>query len=64
MHKNIEAGYSLTCKMVVYEENSSVYVGMVKPTALIGMLENSGLFHIAAEVESELTTAIDDVTTL
>lgn len=60
LEKNIEVGYFLPCKMVVYEDNNSVFIGMLKPTELIGMMNNNELSYIAAEVEMELTAAIDD----
>lgn len=60
LEKNIEVGYFLPCKMVVYEDDGSVFIGMPKPTSLIGMIENDDLLNIAKEVESELKTAIDN----
>jgi uncharacterized protein (DUF302 family) len=55
----IEAGIFLPCKMIVYEKNHAVYIGMLKPTELIGMLENDDLLNIAREVEIDLKSAID-----
>lgn len=60
LEKHIEVGYFLPCKIVVYEDNGSVYIGMLKPTALIGMISDNELSNIAAEVEYELKAAIDD----
>jgi len=60
LEKNIEVGFFLPCKMVVYEDQDSVYIGMPKPTALIGMIQNDELSNIAIEVENELKTAIDN----
>jgi uncharacterized protein (DUF302 family) len=60
LEKNIEVGYFLPCKMVVYDDNNSVFIGMLKPTELIGMMDNSELSSIAAEVERELTAVIYD----
>lgn len=53
-------GYFLPCKMVVYEDNNAVFIGMIKPTGLIGMINNDELFNIAVEVENELKSAIED----
>lgn len=60
LEKHIEVGYFLPCKMVVYEDNNSVFIGMIKPTGLIGMMNNDELSSIAIEVENELKSAIDD----
>jgi len=59
LEKNIEVGYFLPCKMVVYEDQNSVFIGMPKPTQLIGMIKNDELSNIAVEVENELKSAID-----
>jgi uncharacterized protein (DUF302 family) len=60
LDKHIEAGYFLPCKMVVYENNDSVFIGMLKPTSLIGMMDNDELSSIAAEVEKDLSSSIDE----
>lgn len=60
LEKNIEMGYFLPCKMTVYEDNNAVFIGMLKPTGLIGMINNDELFNIAIEVENELKSAIED----
>jgi uncharacterized protein (DUF302 family) len=60
LSRNIEAGYFLPCKMVVYEKEGSVYIGMVKPTELIKMMGDEELTVIAKDVESALRKSIDD----
>lgn len=60
LDKHIEVGYFLPCKMVVYEDNNSVFIGMTKPTSLIGMMNDNELSNIALEVEKELKSAIDE----
>jgi len=60
LEEDIEVGYFLPCKIVVYEDNNSIYIGMPKPTALIGLLENNNLSKIALEVETDLKSAIND----
>ena len=60
LEKHIEVGYFLPCKMVVYEDNNSVFIGMLKPTELIGMMNNNELLSIAVKVERELTAVIED----
>jgi uncharacterized protein (DUF302 family) len=59
LEKNVEVGYFLPCKLVVYEKGSSVYIGMMKPTELIGMIGNKELIDVAREVEDILRKAID-----
>jgi len=59
LEKNIEVGYFLPCKMVIYEHNDSVFIGMTKPTSLIGMMGDNELSNIAVEVDKELKSAID-----
>lgn len=58
--KDIEAGYFLPCKLVVYEKNSSVFIGMMKPTELIQMLGKKELMAVAKDVENALKKAIDN----
>ena len=50
LSRNIEVGYFLPCKLVVYEKNSSVFIGMMKPTELIIMLGNEELTTVAEDV--------------
>lgn len=61
LESHIEVGYFLPCKMVIYEKNNSVYVGMLRPTDLIGMFNDDSLVSIAKEVEKELKAAIDAI---
>ncbi|HCX64658.1 MAG TPA: hypothetical protein DHN33_05560 [Eubacteriaceae bacterium] len=61
LDKNIEVGYFLPCKMVVYEKNKTVLIGMLKPTQLIEMMGDGELSSIAGSVEKELKLAIDEM---
>lgn len=56
---NIEVGYFLPCKIVVYEDQDTVFIGMPKPTELIGLFEDTKLTNLANDVEFELKKAID-----
>ncbi|MFL2125075.1 DUF302 domain-containing protein [Marinilactibacillus psychrotolerans] len=58
LEKHTEAGYFLPCKVVVYEKRDEVYIGLLKPTILIGLIEDDGLKTIAEEVENTLKEAI------
>ncbi|MDP4127478.1 MAG: DUF302 domain-containing protein [Bacillota bacterium] len=60
LDRHIEVGYFLPCKMVVYEKDNSVFMGMVRPTSMIGMLENHELLNIAQEVEEVLKKTLDE----
>ncbi|MBU3183063.1 DUF302 domain-containing protein [Clostridium psychrophilum] len=60
LSKNIETGYFLPCKMVVYEKKGSVYIGMIKPTDLIKMMGDKELIAIAKDIEKVLKKSIDD----
>lgn len=59
LDKHLEVGYFLPCKVVVYEKDNSVFVGMLKPTMLIDMVGKKDLQDIAEEVEEKLKKAID-----
>ncbi|MFS0838843.1 DUF302 domain-containing protein [Paenibacillus sp. 1P03SA] len=57
--ENALAGYFLPCKIAVYEDNGTTRIGLPKPTALIGLLENKNLMEIAADIESRLMDVIN-----
>ena len=59
LEANIEVGFFLACKMVVYEDDDTVYLGMPKPSMLINMVD-SELSPIAEEVENVLKVAIEE----
>lgn len=56
---NIEIGYFLPCKMVVYEKKSDVYIGMLRPESLIKLSKVDGVEETAKSVERILKYAID-----
>ncbi len=53
------AGYFLPCKIVVYETQGKVSIGMLRPTALISIMQNDVLQGIAADIEARLVSCID-----
>ena len=61
LEKSIEVGYFLPCKVVVYEKEGEIYIGLLKSTVLIGLLEDDCLKTIAEEVENTLKEAIQAV---
>lgn len=60
LEQNIEVGYFLPCKMVVYEKDGSTYIGMLKPTQLINMVGDESLVNVAKEIEEIMKKAIDE----
>lgn len=59
LDQNLEAGYMLPCKMVVYEKEGEVRIGMMKPTSMAELMNDKGLTDVADEVETILRKAID-----
>lgn len=59
LSENPLVGYFLPCKLAVYDEGGSTKIGMPKPTALIGLVENEELMKIASDIEQRLITCID-----
>lgn len=59
LSKHIEMGYFLPCKVIVYENEGKVRIGTAKPEMLMGFMGHDDLGHIAKEVETVLTEAID-----
>lgn len=60
LEKNIDVGFFLPCKFGVYKSKGQVYIGMVKPTNIIDMLDDSSLMEDAKEIERELISAINE----
>lgn len=59
LSENALIGYFLPCKLAVYVENGTTRIGMPKPTALIGLVENEALMNIASDIEKRLTACVD-----
>jgi len=54
-------GLLLPCNVIVYEKDNSVWVGVMKPTAAMALVQNDTLRTLAAEVESKLKKAFDNI---
>jgi len=54
LEQNIEVGFFLPCKMVVFEDGGAVYIGMLRPTGIIGLMGGKDLMTVAKDVENEL----------
>lgn len=60
LSKNIQVGYFLPCKLVVYEKASTPYLGMLRPLELIKMMGQDELAQTADDVQGTLMAAIDE----
>jgi len=49
-----DIGLLLPCNVIVYEKDSKVWVGVMRPTAAMAAVQNEALRGLAAEVESKL----------
>lgn len=58
---NLEAGYFLPCKVVVYDLNGQIYMGMLSPTELIKTINDDSLMEIAQSVEDSLKKAMNNL---
>ena len=54
-------GLLLPCNVIVYEKNSKVWVGVMKPTAAMSAVKNKELESLANEVEAKLKRAFDNI---
>ncbi len=54
-------GLLLPCNVIVYEKENSVWVGIIKPSQAMAMVENDTLKEIAAEVEAKLKTVFEGI---
>lgn len=59
LSENLLAGYFLPCKIVVYEDDHVIKVGMPKPSSLIEMLQNDDMKAFALDIEKRLIDCID-----
>ncbi|MGG3456223.1 DUF302 domain-containing protein [Paenibacillus rhizolycopersici] len=57
--ENTLVGYFLPCKLVVYQENETTKIGMPRPSALIGLIENSEMMKIASDIEDRLIACVE-----
>ncbi|UCG91270.1 MAG: DUF302 domain-containing protein [candidate division WOR-3 bacterium] len=64
-HKSISTewniGLLLPCNVIVYEKESNVWVGVIKPTQAMASVENDALGKIANEVEAKLKRVFDNM---
>jgi len=60
LETNLEVGYFLPCKMVVFEQDGKTRVGLLRPHLLIDLLGEHRLQDLANLVETELSAAVDE----
>ncbi|MDI9260681.1 DUF302 domain-containing protein [Alicyclobacillus sendaiensis] len=58
LSQNLQVGYFLPCKVVVYQDGDGTKVAFPRPTALIGWIQDPALDPVAARVEDALDRAI------
>ncbi|WP_035586962.1 DUF302 domain-containing protein [Hippea jasoniae] len=61
MQAEQDIGLLLPCNVIVYEFKGEVYVAAVRPTVLMGGIENNALHDVASDIENKLKKAIDAV---
>ena len=54
-------GLMLPCNVIVYEKGDKTVVGIIKPTAVMGMIENEKLKDIAENVEAKLKKVFESI---
>ncbi|EQA47077.1 PF03625 domain protein [Leptospira broomii serovar Hurstbridge str. 5399] len=60
LKEDMEMNLVLPCRVSVYSEKGKTRIGMIKPTALLGILSSSSrLAEVAKEVEADLIRIID-----
>lgn len=64
-YKSLQAeeniGLLLPCNAIVYEKGGKTVVGIIRPSAAMGMIDNPALKDIAEQVESKLLKVIERV---
>lgn len=53
-----EIGLLLPCNVIVYEEDGTVYIAVIKPSAALTLSKNVTISKLAQKVESKLKTAL------
>lgn len=61
LETNLDVGFFLPCKVVVYARNGETRVGMLRPEMIIGLLGEERLAGLATEVEGIIRDAIDSL---
>lgn len=62
LSQNLQVGYFLPCKVVVYQDGERTKVAFPRPTSLIGWIGDPALDPVAARVEDALESAVAEAT--
>jgi len=54
-------GLLLPCNVIVYEKDTKVWVGVMKPSEAMAIVQNDALRNLAETVESKLKRAFDEI---
>ncbi|MGE5674534.1 MAG: DUF302 domain-containing protein [Mycobacterium leprae] len=60
LDQNLEFGYLLPCKVVLYRKEGTTHIGLLRPEALIGLIGDDSVAGLAREVEEELKAVVDE----
>lgn len=61
LKKRKDFGLMMPCNVVVYEEDSHVFVSAVKPSAIINVFKEENLEEVAEDLEKGLRVVLDIV---
>jgi len=61
LSKEIDVGLLLPCNVVVYEKDGGVFVSIISPAKIIGLVENDSLIDTALAVDEKLRKVIDSI---
>ncbi|MBB4823425.1 uncharacterized protein (DUF302 family) [Sporosarcina luteola] len=59
LEHNSLAGYFLPCKITVYEEEGNTKIGLPRPTAMIGLVNDAELTSVAQKIEKLLISILE-----
>ncbi len=54
-------GLLLPCNVIVYEKNGKVWLGVLKPSEAMAIVQNEALHDLASTVEAKLKRAFDEL---
>lgn len=58
LETSMNAVFFLPCKIVVFEQEGAVFMGMIRPSLMMELLEDQAIMPLAHEVERHLKRAI------
>lgn len=61
LDSDLNVGYFLPCKIVVYDRKGTTHIGLQRPSLMTGFFDNPTLTALGDEVEKELIAALEAV---